>query len=111
MVRQEEMQEKEEMIQCLQQELVKVRLHDAENSILVREQKDRINELEEEIKSIRETAVDNSVASLQEELIAVKLREAEANIHIKEMTQKTAYISEAWKRFLEVIIEFTLNDF
>lgn len=41
------LQQKEEMIQCLQDELVKVRLRDAENDALIRELRSRIQELEE----------------------------------------------------------------
>jgi hypothetical protein len=39
--------QKEELVACLQQELVKVRLREAENEALIRDLKDHIMELEE----------------------------------------------------------------
>lgn len=39
--------QKEDMIHCLQAELVKVRLREAENEVLIRDLRDRIQELEE----------------------------------------------------------------
>lgn len=83
LVKQEALSQKEEMIQCLQEELVRVRLHEAENDALIRELRGRIQELEQDKKTLRESTPDNSVAHLQEELIAVKLREAEANLSLK----------------------------
>lgn len=43
----ESLKQKEEMVTCLQQELVKVRLREAENDALIRDLRARINELEE----------------------------------------------------------------
>lgn len=83
LMKQEALSQKEDMIQCLQEELVRVRLHEAENDATIRELRARIQELEEDKKTLRETTPDNSVAHLQEELIAVKLREAEANLSLK----------------------------
>lgn len=83
LVKQEALSQKDEMIQCLQEELVRVRLHEAENDATIRELRARMQELEEDKKTLRETTPDNSVAHLQEELIAVKLREAEANLSLK----------------------------
>nr|CAD7402273.1 unnamed protein product [Timema cristinae] len=80
--------QREEMIECLQEELVKVRLREAENDALIRDLRGRIQELEEDKKTLRETTPDNSVAHLQEELIAVKLREAEANLSLKDLRQR-----------------------
>ncbi|CAG2056873.1 unnamed protein product, partial [Timema podura] len=59
--------QREEMIECLQEELVKVRLREAENDALIRDLRGRIQELEEDKKTLRETTPDNSVAHLQEE--------------------------------------------
>lgn len=81
--RQEALALQEDMIQLLQDELVRVRLHDAENDALIKELRGRIQELEQDKKTLRESTPDNSVAHLQEELIAVKLREAEANLSLK----------------------------
>lgn len=82
-LKQEALSQKEEIIQCLQEELVRIRLHEAENDATIRDLRARIQELEVDKKTLRETTPDNSVAHLQEELIAVKLREAEANLSLK----------------------------
>ncbi|XP_031343186.1 ecotropic viral integration site 5 ortholog isoform X1 [Photinus pyralis] len=100
-LKQEQLQQREEMIECLQEELVKVRLREAENDALTRELRTRIHELEEDKKTLRETTPDNSVAHLQEELIAVKLREAEANLSLKDLRQRVAELSNQWQRHLQ----------
>ncbi|XP_078044708.1 ecotropic viral integration site 5 isoform X1 [Augochlora pura] len=99
--KQEALSQKEDMIQCLQEELVRVRLHEAENDATIRELRSRIQELEEDKKTLRETTPDNSVAHLQEELIAVKLREAEANLSLKDLRQRVTELSAAWQRHLQ----------
>lgn len=125
----EQLSQKEEIIECLQAELVKVRLREAENDALIRDLKARTQELEEvrnsrsrtsgqfvtmecantvvilfqDKKTLRESTVDNSVAHLQEELIAVKLREAEANLSLKDLRQRVNEISAQWQRHLQVI--------
>lgn len=101
-LKQEQLSQKEEMVECLQQELVKVRLNEAENDAVIRELRSRIHELEEDKKTLRETTPDNSVAHLQEELIAVKLREAEANLSLKDLRQRVAELSSQWQRHLQV---------
>ncbi|XP_077281043.1 ecotropic viral integration site 5 isoform X1 [Temnothorax americanus] len=101
LVKQEALSQKEEMIQCLQEELVRVRLHEAENDALIRELRGRIQELEQDKKTLRESTPDNSVAHLQEELIAVKLREAEANLSLKDLRQRVMELSAAWQRHLQ----------
>ncbi|KAF2900502.1 hypothetical protein ILUMI_05682 [Ignelater luminosus] len=100
-LKQEQLQQREEMIQCLQEELVKVRLREAENDALTRELRTRIHELEEDKKTLREITPDNSVAHLQEELIAVKLREAEANLSLKDLRQRVSELSNQWQRHLQ----------
>lgn len=102
-MKQEQLQQREEMIECLQEELVKVRLSEAENDALIRDLRARIHELEEDKKTLRETTPDNSVAHLQEELIAVKLREAEANLSLKDLRQRVSELSSQWQRHLQVI--------
>ncbi|XP_026676157.1 ecotropic viral integration site 5 ortholog-like [Diaphorina citri] len=97
----EKLTQREEMIKCLQDELVKVRLTVAESDALVRDLRARIEELEEEKKTLRESTVDNSVAHLQEELIAVKLREAEANLSLKDLKQSVAELNAAWLKHLQ----------
>lgn len=99
--KQELLGQKEELIECLQQELVKVRLREAENDALIRDLRARIQELEEDKKTLRETTPDNSVAHLQEELIAVKLREAEANLSLKDLRQRVGELSAQWQRHLQ----------
>ncbi|XP_024939464.1 ecotropic viral integration site 5 ortholog isoform X4 [Cephus cinctus] len=100
-LKQEALCQKEEMVQCLQEELVKVRLHEAENDATIRDLKARIQELEQDKKTLRESTPDNSVAHLQEELIAVKLREAEANLSLKDLRQRVGELSGSWQRHLQ----------
>lgn len=101
-LKQEQLQQREEMILCLQEELVKVRLREAENDALIRDLRSRIHELEEDKKTLREITPDNSVAHLQEELIAVKLREAEANLSLKDLRQRVSELGAQWQRHLQV---------
>ncbi|KAK2584004.1 hypothetical protein KPH14_006462 [Odynerus spinipes] len=101
LLKQEALSQKEELIQCLQQELVRVRLSEAENGATIRELRARIQELEQDKKTLRESTPDNSVAHLQEELIAVKLREAEANLSLKDLRQRVVELSAAWQRHLQ----------
>uniref|UniRef100_V5I966 TBC1 domain protein n=1 Tax=Anoplophora glabripennis TaxID=217634 RepID=V5I966_ANOGL len=101
-LKQEQLQQREEMIECLQEELVKVRLREAENDALIRDLRSRIHELEEDKKTLREITPDNSVAHLQEELIAVKLREAEANLSLKDLRQRVSELSNQWQRHLQL---------
>lgn len=89
-----------DLSQCLQRELVRARLEAAEREVVERDLNDRIVELENENKSLREQKVDNNVAHLQDELIAVKLREAEANLSLKELRQSVAEFSECWAKFV-----------
>lgn len=108
-MKQEQLSQKEEMVECLQQELVKVRLNEAENDAIIRDLRGRIHELEEDKKTLRETTPDNSVAHLQEELIAVKLREAEANLSLKDLRQRVSELSNQWQRHLQVCIRRIYN--
>ncbi|XP_014612621.1 PREDICTED: ecotropic viral integration site 5 ortholog isoform X1 [Polistes canadensis] len=101
LLKQEALLQKEELIQCLQEELVRVRLSEAENGATIRELRARIQELEQDKKTLRESTPDNSVAHLQEELIAVKLREAEANLSLKDLRQRVVELSAAWHRHLQ----------
>ena len=57
--------QKEELVQCIQNELVEVRLQEAENAVIMTDLRTRIQDLEEEKKKLRDNAVDNSVAHLQ----------------------------------------------
>ncbi|KAK3921271.1 Ecotropic viral integration site 5-like protein [Frankliniella fusca] len=100
-LKREMLTQKEEMIECLQEQLVKVRLREAENEATIRDLRSRMQELEEDKKTLRESTVDNSVAHLQEELIAVKLREAEANLSLKDLRQRVTELSAQWQRHLQ----------
>ncbi|XP_071443828.1 ecotropic viral integration site 5 ortholog isoform X2 [Hetaerina americana] len=105
----EHLRQKDEVAECLQQELVKVRLRAAESDALVRDLRARIQELEEDKKTLRESTPDNSVAHLQEELIAVKLREAEANLSLKDLRQRVADLNAQWQRHLQVRSEHRMQ--
>jgi hypothetical protein len=96
------LKQKEELIQCLQNELVEVRLQEAENAVIMSDLRSRIQDLEEDKKKLRESVVDNSVAHLQEELIAVKLREAEASLSLKDLRQRVGELTSQWQRHLQV---------
>ncbi|XP_073973180.1 ecotropic viral integration site 5 isoform X9 [Rhodnius prolixus] len=97
----EQLTQKEEMLACLQDELFKVRLREAENDALIRDLRAKIQDLEQDKKTLRESTVDNSVAHLQEELIAVKLREAEANLSLKDLRQRVTELSTQWQSYLQ----------
>ncbi|KAJ8934837.1 hypothetical protein NQ318_004579 [Aromia moschata] len=87
------------MIECLQEELVKVRLREAENDALIRDLRSRIHELEEDKKTLRETTPDNSVAHLQEELIALRGEVNKVRYHAK------GHITEAEKQWVIAKLE------
>merc|ERR1719319_1917681 len=54
--------QKEEMINCLQDELIKVRLREAENEETIKKLKEKISEGEEERRNLREDVPSHSVA-------------------------------------------------
>jgi DNA repair exonuclease SbcCD ATPase subunit len=60
----------------------------------------KVSELEQETKRLREIVPENDVASLQEQLAAAKLREAEANLALKELRSKVAELSGMWQKHL-----------
>jgi len=64
-VKSEMLKQNEELVHCLQNELVDVRLKEAENSVIMSDLRTRIQELEDEKRTLRESVVDNSVAHLQ----------------------------------------------
>lgn len=99
--KEEALKERDEMVSCLLEELVKVRQGSAENEDQIRNLKSKIQELEEDKKRLRETTTDNSVAHLQDELIASKLREAEASLSLKELKQRVQELSSQWQRQLQ----------
>merc|ERR1719397_1646992 len=93
--------QKQEMISCLQEELIKVRLREAETEDTVRGLRQKIQEAEEDRKREREGVPDNEVASLQEELAASKLREAEGNLALKDLRSKVGELNAMWQKHLK----------
>lgn len=92
------------MVTCLLEELVKVRQGLAESEDTIRSLKTKIEELEEDKKTLRETTPDNSVAHLQDELIASKLREAEATLSLKDLKQRVQELNTQWQKQLQVSV-------
>lgn len=101
MVKEEELTQKEELVKCLQEELVQVRLKTAEAEATIRDLRARIQELEEEQKKLREATPEHSVAHLQEELIAVRLREAEANLALKDLRHRVQELTQLWTKHVQ----------
>ncbi|XP_058452899.1 ecotropic viral integration site 5 ortholog isoform X1 [Malaya genurostris] len=99
-MKEEALKQRDEMVSCLLEELVKVRQSLAESEDVIRNLKTKIQELEEDKKRLRETTIDNSVAHLQDELIASKLREAEASLSLKDLKQRVQELSTQWQRQL-----------
>ncbi|KRX49135.1 Ecotropic viral integration site 5 -like protein [Trichinella murrelli] len=79
------------------QELMQSQVRETDQELLIKELKNRINELETANKRLKEAPPDNCVASIQEDLIAVKMREAEANLSLKEVRQKLVDLRNDWK--------------
>ncbi|SPP89913.1 ecotropic viral integration site 5 ortholog isoform X2 [Drosophila guanche] len=99
-MKEEALKQRDEMVSCLLEELVKVRQGLAESEDQIRNLKTKVEELEEDKKTLRETTPDNSVAHLQDELIASKLREAEASLSLKDLKQRVQELSSQWQRQL-----------
>ncbi|KAG7154430.1 Ecotropic viral integration site 5 ortholog-like, partial [Homarus americanus] len=98
MVKEEELRQKEELVKCLQEELVQT----AEAEATIRDLRARIQELEEEQKKLREATPEHSVAHLQEELIAVRLREAEANLALKDLRHRVQELTQLWTKHVQL---------
>ncbi|XP_076436734.1 EVI5-like protein isoform X2 [Babylonia areolata] len=93
-------EEEKNMVQHLQEELIAVRLREAETITHIKELNTKIKELEDTNLRLQR-APSNDVQHLQEELIAVKLREAEANLSLKELRQKVNEIETYWESHME----------
>lgn len=91
-----ESQEQQRIIESIQEELIAVKIREAENNDEMKSLRERINELEDVNARLREVPPDHAVAQLQEELIAVKLREAEANLSMKELRHKITDLQQMW---------------
>ncbi|KAL3989664.1 hypothetical protein ACH3XW_28580 [Acanthocheilonema viteae] len=89
-----------EHIHTLQQEIIDTRAREADNEIIIKDLKVRIQELELANKRLRERPPDNGIAGLQEELISVKMREAEASLSLKEMRQRLAELEQHWTKYV-----------
>ncbi|XP_037028411.1 ecotropic viral integration site 5 ortholog isoform X3 [Bradysia coprophila] len=100
-LKEEALKQRDEMVTCLLEELVKVRQGLAESEDSIRSLKTKIEELEEDKKTLRETTPDNSVAHLQDELIASKLREAEATLSLKDLKQRVQELNTQWQKQLQ----------
>lgn len=107
-LKEEALKQRDEMVTCLLEELVKVRQGLAESEDTIRSLKTKIEELEEDKKTLRETTPDNSVAHLQDELIASKLREAEATLSLKDLKQRVQELNSQWQKQLQVSSVFIL---
>lgn len=93
--------QKQEMIECLQEELIKVRLREAENEDTIKHLRQKLQDNEEDRKREREDIPANNVASLQEELAASKLREAESHLALKDLRSKVSELSCMWQKHLK----------
>lgn len=91
------------LIDALQEELVAVKLREAENHVEIEQLNKKITEQELYIKSLRENVPEDPIAQLQEELSAVKLREAEANFAMKELRSKFTELQTLWLEHLQQV--------
>lgn len=98
-----ESQEHRQLIESLQEELIAVKLRDAENNEEMKGLRERIRQLEDEINHLRQLPADHATAKLQDELLAVKLREAEANLSIKELKEKISELRTMWNEHMSIM--------
>ncbi|KAF7638887.1 Rab-GAP TBC domain-containing protein [Meloidogyne graminicola] len=91
-----------EHIHQLQQELIETHSKKADLESEVREQKQRINELESANKRFKECPPEGGIAAIQEELIRVKMREAESSLSLKEMRQKLGEFEQQWLSYIQL---------
>lgn len=96
-------EESKMLINALQEELVAVKLREAENHVEIEQLNKKITEQELYIKSLRENVPEDPIAQLQEELSAVKLREAEANFALKELKGKLLELQSMWMEHLQQV--------
>lgn len=97
------------LINALQEELVAVKLREAENHDEIKQLNKKITEQELFIKSLRENVPEDPIAQLQEELSAVKLREAEANFAMKELKSKFNELQNLWFDHLQQVHGVSVN--
>ncbi|CAL1530523.1 unnamed protein product [Lymnaea stagnalis] len=97
------------MVKYLQEELIAVRLREAETAGTMKELRLKISELEDTNLRLQR-APSNDVQQLQEELIAVKLREAEANLSMKELRMKVNEIETYWEAHMDRLRQSSPKD-
>jgi len=97
--------QKEEIIKCLQTELVKIKLKEAENEDTIKLLTGKICESELEVKTQREDIPEDNIACLQEELAASKLREAESNLALKDLRSKVGELNTMWLKHINKAAE------
>ena len=95
-----EWQEHKLLIESLQEELIAVKLRDAENNEEMKGLCERIRQHEEEIENLRALPDDWQSAKMQDELLAVKLREAEAILSIKDLKEKITELRGMWNEHM-----------
>jgi len=94
--------QKEDMINCLKEELFKARLQVSEYEDKIKKLHETILIIEQERKKQREDIPENNVANLQEELAASKLREAEANLALKDLRTKVGELNIMWQKHIKL---------
>lgn len=98
-----ETREQMALVESLQEELIAVKLRDAENNEEMKGLRERIKQLEDEIAHLRALPDDHATAKLQDELLAVKLREAEANMSIRDLKEKIAELRGMWNEHMSLM--------
>ncbi|XP_055329659.1 EVI5-like protein [Paramacrobiotus metropolitanus] len=94
------MYQKDAEISKLQKELRAVRVREVDWQKTMRELKERVQELEESNRRMRDARPEHGVARMQEELTAVRMREAEANLSMRELRKRVADLETEWQRHL-----------
>ncbi|GAV06728.1 hypothetical protein RvY_16668 [Ramazzottius varieornatus] len=92
--------QKDAEITKLQKELRSVKMREIDSQKAMREMKERVQELEESNRRMRDSKPEHSVARMQEELTAVRMREAEANLSMKELRKRVVVLETEWQRHL-----------
>ena len=96
----EQVVQREEMMTCLKEELVKARQREAVSEERLRLLKEEMAVGEGERRRRREEEPEPGVAALQEQLAASKLREAEAGLALRELRSKVGQLNTMWGRHI-----------
>lgn len=97
------------LIQALQEELVAVKLREAENHVEIQQLRKKITEQDLHNKSLRENVPPDPIAQLQQELGAAKLREAEADFSMNELRTKFNELKTLWFEHLQQVHGVTID--